>query len=212
MLSKYFIKMLNATETGNTNTNDSFILVPNSINASAFFDTTSTPLFIDAKDAITGVQYTLRFETGREQRIYKLGQYCRDNNVKAGDIVSIEKRIIEGNSSYFINVVKKGTSLVLSKIRDGYFIIRNDVGESYLNTPHQMTINGTSHSVEVKFDSNIKKRADSPNTIPFYKVVVDNTSSLETYLNTQYVLFDVTNNEILNPQVIKCIEIKQQTI
>ena len=36
MLSKYFIKMLNATETGNTNTNDSYILVPNSINASAW--------------------------------------------------------------------------------------------------------------------------------------------------------------------------------
>ena len=209
MLSKYFIKMLNATETGNTNTNDSYILVPNTIDASAFFDTTSTPLFIEAKDAITGAQYTLRFEAGREQRIYKLGQYCRDNNVKAGDIVSIEKRIIDGDSSYFINVVRKGDSLVLSKTRDGYFIIRNDVGASYLNTIHRMNINGTPHNVEVRFDSNIKKRADSPNAIPFYKVTVEGTATLGAYINTQYVLFDITNNEILNPQVIKCIEIKQ---
>lgn len=209
MLSKYFIKMLNATETGNTNTNDSYILVPNNIDASTIFDTTKSPLFIDAQDAISGVKYTLRFETGREKRIYKLGQYCRDNNVKAGDIVSIEKRIVEGNISYFINVVRKGDSLVLSKIRDGYFIIRNDIGASYLNAPHKLLINGISHNVEVRFDSNIKKRADSPNTIPYYKVIVDGTSNLGTYINTQYVIFDITNNEIYNPQVIKFVEIKQ---
>ena len=80
--SRIYIKSLNATEAGETNTNDSYILIPKGFDASDFFDLTEgNKKFFDAIDPESNKKYNLRFEVTsktKEQRIYKLGVFCRE--------------------------------------------------------------------------------------------------------------------------------------
>lgn len=202
-----FTKTLNATEAGMTNTNDSYILIPQSIDGSRLFPQKG---IYKLRDYLSGEDFEFRFESGREQRVYKLGQYCRMNNVKCGDIITIERRIINGNSRLFINVKRKNNIVFLQKHKDGYLIIRNDLGQKVLDNEVQFSVNGQDKAVRITFDRNIKKRSDSPDELPLYSVTLDKGMNLQKLIGAQYLELNYSDMAIRVPDDVKLEIIRQQ--
>ena len=201
-----FTKTLNATEAGMTNTNDSYILIPQSIDGSLLFPKNGT---YEIRDYISGEDFKFRFENNREQRVYKLGQYCRMNNVQCGDIITIERRNVNQDSRLFINSRRKKNIVFLQKHKDGYLIIRNDIGQKALNNDVLFTINGKKRSVTIVFDRNIKKRSDSPDELPLYSVTVDDGTNLQELIKAPYIELNYSDMAIRIPDEVK-LEITRQ--
>lgn len=177
-------KTLNATEAGMTNTNDSYVLIPQKFDASILFPTQGAQ---QIRDYISGDDYQFRFESGREQRLYQLGKYCRDNNVQCGDILTIERRSINNNSRLFINAKRKHSIVFLQKHKEGYFIIRNDIGTNILDKDFVFSIHGNSYNLRIRFEGNIRKRKDSPTELPFYSVEAIDGINLQEIAKGSYV-------------------------
>ena len=101
--SRAYIKSLNATEAGESNTNDSYILIPKMFDASDFFGLSSgNKLYFVAIDPEDDTNYSLRYEvtsSTKEQRIYMLGAFCRAKELHAGDTICIENLTINDKSS-----------------------------------------------------------------------------------------------------------------
>ena len=202
-----FTKTLNATEAGMTNTNDSYILIPQSIDGCLLFPHNG---IYHIRDYVSGEDFKFRFENSREQRVYKLGQYCRMNNVQCGDIITIERRIINQDSRLFINSRRKKNIVFLQKHKDGYLIIRNDIGQKVLNNEVLFSVNGKNRPITIVFDRNIKKRSDSPDELPLYSVTVDNGINLQDLIKAQYLELNYSDMAIRIPDEVKLEITKQQ--
>ena len=202
-----FTKTLNATEAGMTNTNDSYILIPQSIDGSLLFPKNGR---YKVRDYISGEDFEFRYETGREQRVYKLGQYCRMNDVQCGDIITIEHRIINDNSRLFINARKKKNIVFLQKHKDGFLIIRNDLDRHILDKVLLFSINGQRVSLLIEFDRNIKKRKDSPDELPLYKITINGDKKLQDYIKASYIELSYNDMTIRIPEDVKLELINQQ--
>lgn len=198
--SKYYIKSLNATESGETNTNDSYILVPKNNDATAFFLEETNPFSFYAIDAESSKRFGLRFEITKrnEQRIYKLGAYCRDKELHAGDIICLERRIINGDKKFIISYIKQKEIVLLQKFSDDLYLIeRNDLNVDLKNTIFTLSFNDSDHTLLFLFDHNGKKRSDSPNSYDFFKVSIDGINELSTIIDDKYIIFDFKKNEII---------------
>lgn len=201
-----FTKTLNATEAGMTNTNDSYILIPQSIDGSLLFPQNG---IYQIRDYVSGEDFKFRFENGREQRVYKLGQYCRMNDIQCGDIITIERRFINQDSRLFINSRRKKNIVFLQKHKGGYLIIRNDIGQKVLNNEVLFFVNGKNRPVTIVFDRNIKKRSDSPDELPLYSVTVDDGINLQDLIKAQYLELNYSDMAIRIPDEVK-LEITRQ--
>lgn len=201
-----FTKTLNATEAGMTNTNDSYVLIPQKIDASLLFPTQGPQLI---RDFISGEDFQFRFESGREQRLYQLGRYCKENNVQCGDIISIERRTVDNNSRLFINAYRKHNIVFLQKHKTGFFIIRNDIGQSIFNRTHMFSFGGKIYELDIEFDCDVKKRKDSPTTLPLYNVQLSGQKNLSDVMSGNYIELDFHDNTIRIPDDIKLEIIRQ---
>lgn len=199
-------KTLNATEAGMTNTNDSYVLIPQKFDASILFPTQGAQ---QIRDCISGDDYQFRFESGREQRLYQLGKYCRDNNVQCGDILTIERRLINNNSRLFINAKRKHSIVFLQKHKEGYFIIRNDIGTNILDKDLEFSIHGNSYNLRIRFEGNIRKRKDSPTELPFYSVEAINGVNLQEIVQGSYVELNFQTKSVNVPDDVKFEIIRQ---
>lgn len=210
--SRMYIKSLNATETGESNTNDSYILVPRGLDASDFFGLTSgRRMFFDAIDPTTQKSYNLRFEiTGtNEQRIYMLGVFCRDKGIHAGDTICLEKLTIDGNTKYYIRHRNFNNIVLLQKIKGSYVIERNDVGASLLGRPIDLTYNGLAIELTLSFKERGKKRNDSPDEFDFYEATLSSGQKLTDINRDSYVILDMDTNTIREFGQTKEYRIKQ---
>lgn len=199
-------KTLNATEAGMTNTNDSYVLIPQKFDASLLFPTQGAQ---QIRDYISGDDCQFRFESGREQRLYQLGKYCRDNNVQCGDILTIERRSINNKSRLFINAKRKHSIVFLQKHKEGYFIIRNDVGAHILEKDLEFSIYGTSYKLRIHFEGNIRKRKDSPTELPFYLVETLDGVNIQDKVKAPYVELDFQTKSVNIPDDVKFEIIRQ---
>ena len=199
-------KTLNATEAGMTNTNDSYVLIPQKFDATILFPTQGSQLI---RDYISGDDYQFRFESGREQRLYQLGKYCRDNNVQCGDILTIERRSINNRYRLFINAKRKHSIVFLQKHKEGYFIIRNDIGANILNKVFEFSIYGNSYNLRIRFEGNIRKRKDSPTELPFYSVETIDGVNLQEKVNDSYVELNFQTKSVNVPDDVKFEMIRQ---
>lgn len=199
-------KTLNATEAGMTNTNDSYVLIPQKFDASLLFPTQGTQ---QIRDYISRDDYQFRFESGREQRLYQLGKYCRDNNVQCGDILTIERRTINNKSRLFINAKRKHSIVFLQMHKEGYFIIRNDVGAHILEKDLDFSIYGTSYKLRIRFEGNIRKRKDSPTELPFYSVETIDGVNIQDKVKAPYVELDFQTKSVNIPDDVKFEIIRQ---
>lgn len=199
-------KTLNATEAGMTNTNDSYVLIPQKFDATILFPTQGSQLI---RDYISGDDYQFRFESGREQRLYQLGKYCRDNNVQCGDILTIERRSINNRYRLFINAKRKHSIVFLQKHKEGYFIIRNDIGSNILNKVFEFPIYGNSYNLRIRFEGNIRKRKDSPTELPLYSVETIDGVNLQEKVKGSYVELNFQTKSVNVPDDVKFEMIRQ---
>ena len=210
--SRMYIKSLNATETGESNTNDSYILVPRGLDASDFFGLTSgRRMFFDATDPTTQKSYNLRFEiTGtNEQRIYMLGIFCRDKGIHAGDTICLEKLTIDGDTKYYIRHRNFNNIVLLRKIKGSYVIERNDIGNSLLGHPIALMHNGQALELTLTFKGREKKRKDSPDVFDFYEATLSSGQKLASINSDSYVIFDMDTHTIREFGQAKEYRIKQ---
>ncbi len=201
MDSRIYIKTLNATEAGESNTNDSYILIPKEFNASDFFGLSSgNKMFFNALDPEANVNYELRYEVtsgNKEQRIYKLGVFCRDKGLHAGDTISIEHLIINKESSFIIRYRKLNNIALLQKLKGDYLIERNDIGSSLFGNPYQIDYKGQQIECKLNYKYRGKKRDDSPDEFDFYEATVSVDKKLSDIIPDKYVIIDFTEMKIV---------------
>lgn len=199
--SRIYIKSLNATEAGESNTNDSYILIPKMFNASDFFGLSSgNKLHFEAVDPETGTKYNLRYEVTsntKEQRIYMLGIFCRAKNLHAGDTISIEKLTLNNSTSFIIRYRQQKKIVLLQKIKGDYLIERNDIGDTLFNQTFHFTRNGEQVDFSLSYKYHGKKRNDSPDEYDFYEVLLVSGQKLSDISKDQYVILDFNKNAIV---------------
>lgn len=206
--SRIYIKSLNATEAGESNTNDSYILIPKSLDASEFFGLANgNKLHFKAADPEENEEYNLRFEitsVTKEQRIYMLGIFCRNKELHAGDTICIEKLNVNGEISYIIRYRRRNSIVLLQKIKGDYLIERNDIGDDLFNKSLKISINGQEVELMLIYKEKRKKRNDSPDEFDFYEAKIGETQKLTDYTNDQYVILDLETMTIV--PFVKTIE------
>lgn len=199
--SRVYIKSLNATEAGESNTNDSYILIPKMFNASEFFGLSSgNKLYFVAVDPETGTDYNLRYEVTsktKEQRIYMLGLFCRAKNLHAGDTISIEKLTINNSTSFIIRYRQHKKIVLLQKIKSDYLIERNDIGDALLNKTFHFALSGKQVDFSLSYKYHGKKRNDSPDEYDFYEVILGSGQKLSDISKDQYIIMDFNKNTIV---------------
>lgn len=193
MESRAFIKILNETEVGLTNTNDSYVYIRSDFDFSNFLLDGSDKSFPIMEDVISHKSYTFRFEKGNEQRLYKLGKYARTVGLKPGDKICLERRIINSETKYYISYIKRNNVVILRKFKDGFLMMRNDIGDSLTTKRLILKNGGQDVSFIIKFDKMIKKRKDSPNSVPFYQIDQETSSDI---FSENYILLDFNKAQI----------------
>lgn len=192
--SRIYIKSLNATEAGESNTNDSYILVPKMFNASDFFGLSSgSRMLFEAIDPEENSRYSLRFELTsktQEQRIYMLGAFCKKKGLHAGDTISIEHLTVNDNSTFIIRYRRLENVVLLQKMKGDYLVERNDIGDTLFRETLNIDMNGSSVEFKLSFKYNGKKRNDSPDSYDFYEATIGEAQKLSDCINDQYVIID----------------------
>ena len=200
-----FTKVLNATEAGETNTNDSYVLIPRSYSAQDFFVADRLE-FVARLNGPLGQEIKLRYEyaRGTEQRVYQLGAFCRSCNVHVGDAVCIEKQVINGAPPVFIiKATRKHSVLVLQRSHpreaeqghDLFIIVRNDLGDSFLSTPQPFSTPNGQRELTFVHVGDYRIRRDAPNTIRHYDVKLGE-EELGACLASKYVEINRASNSI----------------
>ncbi len=201
MDSRIYIKSLNATEAGESNTNDSYILISKEFDASSFFGlTTGNRMFFNALDPEANVNYELRYEVtlnNKEQRIYKLGAFCRDKGLHAGDTISIEHLMVKNESFFIIRYRKQNNIVLLQKLKGDYLIERNDIGNSLFGTIFQFDYNGQLIELQLTYKYHGKKRDDSPDEFDFYEATVSEDKKMSDIIKDKYIILDFDKMAII---------------
>ena len=120
--SIFFYKELTLAEVGKTGTHEIYVRFPNNFDYDAFFchsavqNGTVKEVNFKATDLTEGMSFEivpLRFvffeQSNQEKRVPSLGPLFSSRNVKEGDIVCFESRIVDDIPSYYICFYKKGT-------------------------------------------------------------------------------------------------------
>ena len=178
MKSSKFIKILNNTELGKGNTNESYVLVTGSYNVNDIFSgfINNTTNFIDKTD--NNIVSNIRLQSGGETRIVGLGPYYRKHNLNAGDFLIFERiENSDGSTLFYLNNIKKNNNVVLQKVGSkGYEILTQNVTTQYPLIVDRCLFNEDYKNVEIRFKQSIRKRSDSPNITDFYEIFVDSIS------------------------------------
>jgi len=191
-LIKEFIiqKEVNNTEVGVGNTNDSYILVTEGIDITDIFEKVYE--YEDFKSLVNNKLYKIRYSGGRETRIIGLGNFYRDHNVSAGDLVIIGKRIIKNEKFLYIDVKKKENSIFLKKFKNGYELLTCKK-ISLINSETKIIVGNTERKFELKKIGAENKRADSPNKTDIYQIFdSENNSNID--LKFQNLEICINNN------------------
>ena len=166
--SIFFYKELTPAEVGNTGTHEIYVRLPNNFDYKSFFNDSaiengsvlevnfSAQDITDGANSIVPLRFVYFHNSNGEKRIPSLGSLFQKHNVQAGDIVCLESRIEEGNTTYFIRFHKKGeiqvnpNSIYFSCINDEY---NRRIERATIDLPLQQIFYGapgTSKSHEVK--------------------------------------------------------------
>ena len=118
--SIFLYRELTRAEVGNAGTHEKYVRLPNNFDYNSFFHDTAVQngsvleINFNAIDTTDGtpVNQPLRFvcfaNSNQEKRIPSLGPLFQSHNIKEGDIVCLESRLIDGKCTYYIHFYKKG--------------------------------------------------------------------------------------------------------
>ena len=161
----------NATELGQGNTNECYMLISTEIDISDIFP---VGVEISAQDTQSGKVYKLKAAKNREYRVNQFGDLYRDYDVHPGDEIlitkitgqAIEKVYVTVNkyNRVFINVTGNGAELFnIDRMQN--FKTSN---EKYSLPVSYSDVNG---NLLVTYDGQKKKRQDSPVLTDYYSAV-----------------------------------------
>lgn len=189
-----YIKILNNSELGKTNTNETYIRIgiyKNEINN--FFENAIQREVIDLNDGT--IYTTIRLTVGREYRIPGLGSFYRKYDLKAGDGVILQKYIkfdLNGNKEvkFYIDYVKNNV-LVFDKIQENYEISNYDKKIKKVNSTKKKLLkhksnfyitkvffNGKIVTLRIVYLKRKAKRAESSYGIKLYNVFINGEKSI----------------------------------
>lgn len=194
-----YIMSLNATEAGEAYMRDRYITITKKKNAKLFFQNISPKSSFEAIDFESGRTFYFRFEiaSNGEQRIYQLGDYCREKGILAGDSIILERHIRDGNKTFYINYKKHKSIALLHKMKDQYIVERNDYGDYLFDNVLCIGHNGVNHQLKLTFNHRGPKRKNSPDESDFYDITVDGRMNI-TYLNSdKYIIIDIHNCKLI---------------
>lgn len=157
-----FMKILNNTEVGLGNTNDSYIYIKQDYEIDFLFKG-----YVEQFKSKTDSKeyYSLRLTKSRETRIVGLGTYCREYNIRAGDAIILER--IENNEKleFIISHIKKVDTLVLQSVKKskGFKIVSEIIENTNLYFAEtDCYYKGTECKFSLKSIGSHKERTDSP--------------------------------------------------
>lgn len=188
---KLLIRKLNATETGVTGMNDSYILIPQAY--SHFFGSDSRITFYDKEGkAING----LNFKNGKECRIYA-SSFFRTNSIKAGDEILIERIKKSKKRKYTITIKNKCRSISFVFKSKHIICFNEDRLGALLQNPfkEQVSFKGRNVLFEIKKASSFTFRTRRLNS---YELFIDNTKFNLTNSNCIFELNKENGKYILN--------------
>lgn len=166
-----FIKKVNETEVGATGTNETYLLVPKSVDVTDIFKKTNE--IYKFKDKVSLQEYDIRYTIGREQRIVGLGPYYRDNDISAGDRILIEHIRCEDKELYNIDSIKMEDSMILQvSSSKGIRILNSDENKLEFKNNKKTYHLGKKSNIELKYKGNFKPRKDSKVALEYYDLLI----------------------------------------
>ena len=140
--SVFFYKELTPAEVGNTGTHEIYVRLPNNFDHEAFFGNKATEngsvleinfTAFDTTDSnfnSVNLRFVYFINSNQEKRIPGLGEIFKLHNVQEGDIVCIESREDNSQTSFYIHFYKKGSITIYPS---SVFFMR--IGEEMLTNP-----------------------------------------------------------------------------
>lgn len=183
----------NATELGQGNTNECYMLISTEIDISNIF-----PVGVDisVQDTQSKKVYKLKAAKIREYRVNQFGDLYRDYDVHPGDEILITKISKEAIEKVYVTV-NKFNRVCINVTGNGAEIFNIDrmrnfktSNEKYSLPVSYSDVNG---NLAVTYDGQKKKRQDSPVLTDFYSAVFNG----QRLQNRLYFLNIATHNELL---------------
>ncbi len=169
-----FSKRLNNTELGKGNTHETYVLVPSNVSIDNIFEVENKQY--DFCDVSTNTIYKIRKTQGNETRLVGLGDYYREKNLNAGDMV-IFTFISNDEKRFYIDYMRNDKSIIFQKNTNGFEIL----------TPNRISLSDAipDDELEIRFIASKKKRSDSPRETDFYDIISSGKSLLNDYKNNE---------------------------
>ena len=188
----HIIKKVNNTELGKGGTHETYVLVPQELDVSDFFEELERKYqFVDKS---TNKVHELRLTSGREKRIVGLGPFYREHNVCAGDEMLFEKRVDDsGSCDFFVSVKQFANTVVFQKKKRGFAVLTPDRLDIMLNK-ELSDVDGGDFSII--YLGEFKMREDSPELTKIYDIIFNESHLSSKYTNNQ-MLELVCNNGIV---------------
>ncbi|GAA4270438.1 HNH endonuclease [Hyunsoonleella aestuarii] len=117
MSQSSFKKILSPSEVGAKKMNDRYLTFKSKVDYIKFYGKTS-PVRINHIDKVSIEQYTFRYDnavSNGEVRLYEMGLFYAERGALPGDEVKIEKKVIDGNTFYEIDLLRNGISTYYSQ-------------------------------------------------------------------------------------------------
>ncbi|WP_448913847.1 hypothetical protein [Gemella sp.] len=183
-------KILNATETGKSNTNDTYVLLKKDdlYNPNDYFDVDKEQKVYDRK---SGAEYIIKykFERGTEHRINKLGKYYREKNVEPGDAIIFDIYIQKKGEKMIIIDIKKPINQYYFKCENKNFSTLSYNCEDLINNS-LVSINNS--VINILPFGKIHKRKRK---VGLYQITVDEKSIDEDLKNNDIVCISKIDNK-----------------
>jgi|GEM_PF-6854450 hypothetical protein len=183
-------KILNTTETGNSKTNDTYVLLRKNdlYNPNEYFDVDKDQKVYDRK---SGKEYTIKykFEKGTEHRINKLGKYYKEKHVKPGDAIIFDIYIQKNGKKMIIIDIKKPSNQYYFKCEKKDFSMVSYNCEDLIGNSLVLINNS---NINISPSGEIKKRSK---IVKLYQITVDGKSIDEKLKNNNIVCISMIDNK-----------------
>ena len=213
--SATYIKTLNATDCNTTDAHAVGLSFPQKYNDVMFPSISDTEYHFNATDVKTNIDFPLRRiyrPSNKQQHITGITDYIRTKGLEAGDVLCLERRtrVIDSSSDthYYLDVVRRQNILVLQKNKNGYLIIRNDVGNAYFESEHEALFQGRKMSLKVSFSKTERRRQDSSTLDDFYDITLDN-EDVQVFIKYAFIEIDTVTRIIRGVDDVQFVIINQ---
>lgn len=183
----------NATELGQGNTNECYMLISTEIDISDIFP---VGVEISAQDTQSGKVYKLKAAKIREFRVNQFGDLYRDYDVHPGDEILITKICGDAIEKVFVTV-NKYNRIFINVTGNGAEIFNIDRMQNFRtsngNYSLPVSYSDVNGKLIIKYDGQKKKRQDSPVLTDYYSAVFNG----QRLQNRLFFLNIASNNELL---------------